>query len=136
MFRALAFTTLILLGGTLFLACTESSEDPSGTVKAYALAAQRKEIGKMKALLSKGSLEMFGAVAEVKGTTVEELLAKEAVFAPSRVEVRLVSTEGDLAVVEILNELTGEYDIKMPLVREDGSWKLARDIYTRENPKK
>jgi hypothetical protein len=136
MFRTLVFTTLILLSGSLLSSCTESLEGPSGTVRAYAQAAQRKEIEKMKDLLSKGSLEMFGAVAEAKGTTVEELLAKEVVFAPSRVEVRVVSTQGDSAIVEILNDSTGEYDIKMPLVREDGVWKLARDIYTRENLKK
>jgi hypothetical protein len=44
--------------------------------------------------------------------------------------------EGDTATVEIKNETTGEFDMKIPLVREDGMWKLARDKYVEEVLKK
>jgi len=91
----------------------------------------------MKALLSKGSLDLIERSARTQGTTTDELLRREAsVKIQNAPETRNEKIEGETATVEVKNETTGEFDMKMPFVREDGTWKIARDKYIAELMKK
>lgn len=129
-----SITTTIILVSVLVAttSCGILSNSPSDAVTAYVDASRAKDAESVKQLLSKGTIEMFGTVAQAKGVSIEELLLKEAAFAPEKIELGKETIEGDTATVEIRNSLTGEFDIKIPLVREDGEWKLARDVYTRQ----
>ena len=125
-------TVILLLASVISSACTLIGGSPSDVVLSYADAAKRKDVEAVKSHLSKGSLEMFAAVAEVKGVTTEELLLTEAAAAPGSIELGKEVITGETATVEIKNSLTGQFDIRIPLVREGGQWKLARDVYTKQ----
>jgi hypothetical protein len=127
-----AITALLIFVSVMSLACTFIGGSPSDTVLSYADAAKRKDVETVKSLLSKGSLEMFEAVAAVKGVTTDELLLNEAAAAPGAIEIGNEVITGETATVEIKNFLTGKFDIRIPLVKEDGQWKLARDVYTKQ----
>ena len=130
--RSIAIAAVLIFVSVMSFACTFLGGSPSDTVLSYADAAKRKDVETVKSLLSKGSLEMFEAVAAVKGVTIEELLLNEAAAAPGTIEIGNEVINGETATVEIKNLLTGNFDIKIPLVKEDGQWKLARDVYTRQ----
>ena len=51
-------------------------------------------------------------------------------------ETRNEKMVGDAATIDVKNETTGEFDMVMPFVREDGVWKLARDKYIADLMKK
>lgn len=131
---------LILLA-VLFIGCgsKESSAPttPSESLQQYFRASQQQDIAKMKSLLSKGSLALLEQSAKAQNTTVDALLQKEASVKIQNAPVtRNETIEGETATIEIRNETNGEYDMKMPFVKEDGIWKLARDKYIEEVTKK
>jgi PBP1b-binding outer membrane lipoprotein LpoB len=131
---------LILLLAVLFFGCNsiQSPENsPSGVLKQYVAASQKQDVAAMKNLLSKGSLELIEKSAKAQNSTTDELLRREsAVKIQKAIETRNEKIEGDAATVEIKNETTGEFDMKMPFVREGGAWKIARDKYIEEEMKK
>lgn len=91
----------------------------------------------MKNLLSKGSLELIEKSAKAQNSTTDELLRKESsVKIQTAPETRNEKIEGDAATVEVKNETNGEFDLKMPFVKENGAWKIARDKYIEDALKK
>lgn len=91
----------------------------------------------MKSLLSRSSLDLIEKSAKTQNTTTDEILRKESSVKIQNVpETRNEKIEGEAATVEVKNETTGEFDMKMPFVRENGAWKLARDKYIEELIKK
>ena len=131
---------LIMLTVFLLVGCSSNEpapNSPSESLQQYFKASQRQDIAKMKSLLSKGSLELIEKSAKTQGTTTDELLRKESsVKIQNAPETRNEIIEGETATVEIKNETNGEFDMKMPFVKEDGVWKLARDKYIAEMMKK
>ncbi len=110
---------------------------PGDALKQYVAASQKGDIETMRRLLSKGSLELIEKSAKAQGTTTDEILRKESsVKIQNAPEVKNEKIEGDTATVEIKNETNGAFDMKMPFVREDGAWKIARDKYIEELMKK
>ncbi|HSK71317.1 MAG TPA: hypothetical protein VK892_06450 [Pyrinomonadaceae bacterium] len=100
------------------------SLDPTGTVKAFISAYQKKDVDEMKKYLSKGSLEMFRQTAELQGKTEKELMTSDDMPFKEMPEMRNEKIEGDTASVEV--KVEGKWE-KTPLVKENGSWKLAFD---------
>lgn len=131
---------LLLLTAFLFVGCNSNqptANSPSDVLKQYVAASQKNDIETMKRLLSKGSLALIEKSAKAQYTTTDELLRKEAsVKIQNAPETRNEKIEGDTATVEVKNETNGEFDLKMPFVKEDGTWKLARDKYIEEAMKK
>ncbi len=131
---------LILLGAILFAGCNSNqsaANSPGGVLKQYVAASQKQDIAAMKALLSKGSLDLIEKSAKAQGTTTDELLRRESsVKIRNAPETRNEKIEGETATVEVKNETNGEFDMKMPFVREDGAWKIASDKYSAEIMKK
>jgi hypothetical protein len=131
---------LILLTAVLLVGCNSnqsSDNSPSGVLKQYVAASQKQDIAAMKVLLSKGSLELIEKSAKAQNSTTDELLRREsAVKIQNAPETRDEKIEGETATVEIKNETTGAFDMKMPFVREGGAWKIARDRYIEEELKK
>ena len=88
----------------------------------------------MKNLLSRESLELIERAAKARGLTIEDLLRREAaVNIKNAPETRNEKIEGETGSVEVKNETTGEYDMTLPFVREEGSWKIARDKYIEQS---
>ncbi len=127
------YQILFLSSVFLFAGCNSdqpAANSPGDVLKQYVAAAQKQDIALMKSLLSKGSLDLIEKSARAQGTTTDELLRREAsVKIKNAPETRSEKIEGETATVEVKNETTGEYDMTMPFVRENGAWKLARDKY-------
>ena len=121
----------VLLAAFLFAACNSgqpAADSPSAALKQYVAASQKQDIAAMKSLLSKGSLELIEKSAKLQNSSADELLRRESMVKIQKApETRNERIEGDTATVEVKNETTGEFDMVMPFVREDGAWKLARD---------
>ena len=134
------FYILFFLTAILFTGCNSNEPkagSPSDVLKQYVAASQSQDIAAMKNLLSRGSLDLIENAAKAQGTTADELLRRESmVKIRSAPETRNEKIEGDAATIEVKNEKTGEYDMKMPFVRENGAWKIARDRYVEEELKK
>ncbi|HVE57471.1 MAG TPA: nuclear transport factor 2 family protein [Pyrinomonadaceae bacterium] len=130
---------LILLTAVLLVGCNSnqsSDNSPSGVLKQYVAASQKQDIAAMKSLLSKGSLELIEKAAKAQNSTTDELLRRESsVKIQKSPETRNEKIEGETATVEVKNEKNGEFDMKMPFVREGGTWKIARDKYVEETLK-
>jgi hypothetical protein len=136
------YGVLVVLIAVLLVGCASNQPpvtagSPSDVLRQYVAASQKQDIAAMKNLLSRGSLDLIERSARSQGTTTDELLRRESsVKIQKAPETRSEKIEGDAATVEIRNETTGEFDMKMPFVRENGAWKLARDKYIEETLKK
>lgn len=100
------------------------SLNPTETVKAFISAYQKKDVDEMKKYLSKGSLDMFQKTSELQGKTEKELLTSDELPFKEMPEMRNEKIEGETATVEV--KVEGKWE-NTPLVKENGSWKLAFD---------
>ncbi|HEY0428045.1 MAG TPA: hypothetical protein VGC76_09720 [Pyrinomonadaceae bacterium] len=122
----LALCALFIVGCS---GLTGKTRTPTETLKALSEASKKKDVDGIKKLLSKGTLQLLDKVALDAKTTPDELLKKEG-GAPMKdlPELRGEKIEGDTATVEVKNDITGDFE-QMPLVKEDGEWKVAFDKY-------
>jgi hypothetical protein len=98
---------------------------PTEAVKGYYEAGMRKDIAGVKRFLSRPSLEMTEEIAKRQGKTLDQLFV-EAADKDARKPLPVFSNEiitGDTATVDI--KIVGEPVLTMPLVKEEGEWKLA-----------
>jgi len=135
------FHVVILLTAILLAGCNSKpasvAESPGDVLQQYVAASQKQDVATMKFLLSKGSLDLIERSAKAQNTTADELLRREAsVKIQTAPETRNEKIEGETATVEIKNERNGEFDMKMPFVKENGAWKLARDKFVDEELKR
>ena len=114
----------------------ESLGSPTETLRVFSQATIDKNAGNIMATLSQGSRKMIEESARAQNATVEAILLTENENSLKVIpEMRNEKIEGDMAVVEVKNKVTGGYD-KMPLVKENGEWKIALDKFTEEVMKK
>jgi hypothetical protein len=125
---------LIIFVALAFIACAESQklETPLDTLKVYTQAIKKKDTATMKALLSKGSLKMAANEAKSQSVAVDEILQRETLFSSDRktLEYRNENTMDDTATIEVKNSF-GAFD-KVPFVKEEGVWKIAKEKYADE----
>lgn len=132
------FTAALLLSALFFIGCNGGGKlapqgrTPTETLKALNEASKKKDPAAIKKLLSKGTLVLLDNAAKSANTTSDELLKKED-GAPFQElpEIRGEKIEGDTATVTVKNDVTSE-DENIPLVKEDGEWKVALDKYLDE----
>lgn len=106
-----------------------TNRTPTETLKALNEASKKKDVEGIKKLLSKGTLKILDNTALAENTTPDEILKKDGGAPMAELpEITGEKIEGDTAYVEIKNPFTGEPE-KMPLVKEDGEWKVALDKY-------
>jgi hypothetical protein len=96
---------------------------PTATVKAYADAANKKDVQGIKNTLSKGSLEMVGEFAKMGNKSLDEEIKE--MKTTGSLEVRNEVVTGETATVEVKDD-KGNWQ-KLPLVKENGQWKIAFD---------
>ena len=134
------YLVLVLFAAFSLAGCNSNqlaADSPSNALKQYVAASQKQDIAAMKALLSKGSLELIEKSAKLQNSSADDLLRRESMVKIQKApETRNEKIEGETATVEVKNETTGEFDMVMPFVREDGAWKLARDKYIADLMKK
>ena len=131
------FRIAIFIILAVFAACSRTAEptpdSPTGTLKKYVEASQKNDIEGMKQQLSQASLKLMQESAQKQNTTVDEILKKgSAVPVEGLPETRNEKIEGDTATVEVKNDLNDQFDMKLPFVKENDSWKIALDRYVEE----
>lgn len=128
-----------LVCALFFIGCGvtgKTGRTPTETLKALNEASKKKDPAEIKKLLSKGTLVLLENAATAANTSSDELLKKED-GAPFRElpEIRGEKIEGDTATVTVKNDVTGG-DENIPLVKEEGEWKVALDKYLEDLKKR
>ena len=98
---------------------------PTEAVRGYYEAGMRKDVAGVKRLLSRQSLQLLEEIAERQGKTLDQLFTEAAAMdaRKSPPEFSNERIDGDTAFVDIKTQ--GEPLRTMPLVKEEGEWKLA-----------
>lgn len=126
----------IILTFTLF-ACSSSPKatTPLEALKLYSIAHKKKDVSVMKQFLSKSSLKMAEDDAKAQNRTLDEVLLNETLFPANveKVEFKNESTVDESATIEVKNQF-GIWD-KVPFVKEDGEWKIAKEKFADEMQK-
>lgn len=108
------------------------AQSPTDAMKALNEASKTNDAAAIKGLVSKGTLALLEKNAQEKNTTVDELLQRDESMPFEDIpEMRNEKITGDKATLEIKNTLSGQYST-VPFVKEDGSWRIAFDIYLEE----
>lgn len=109
-----------------------AAQSPTDTMKALNEASKSNDVAAIKGLISKGTIALLEESAKEKQTTVDELLQRDDSMPFEDIpEMRNEKITGDKATVEIKNKLSGQYST-VPFVKEDGSWRIAFDLYLKE----
>lgn len=124
-----ALCALFIVGCNSVGKIETQSRTPTEIIKAFNEASKKQDVEAIKKLISKGTLVQLENAALAANTNVDNLLKRDG-DAPFEElpEIRGEKIEGDTAYVELKNDITGENE-KMPLVKEDGEWKIAFDKY-------
>ena len=104
---------------------------PTETLRALSEASNRHDPEAIKRYLSEGTIKLLEQSADKQNKKVDEILREE--DGPPFLELPEIGKEavnGDTATVEIKSKEMEEFD-ELPLVREDGSWKVAIDQYVK-----
>lgn len=127
-------TTLMIFTGLAFAACGESEklETPLDTLKAYTQAVKRQDTATMKSLLSKGSLKMAADEAKSQNAATDDVIKRETLFSPEQraLEYRNEKIDGEAATIEVKNTF-GTFE-RIPFIKENGTWKIAKEKYAEE----
>ena len=113
----------------------QKRETPLDALRVYTDAIKKKDTATMKSLLSKGSMKMAQDEAKSKNVPVDEIIQNETLFSSDQrvVEFRNQKIEGDNATIEIKTSF-GSFD-RIPFIKEDGVWKIAKEKYLDEQLK-
>lgn len=126
------FALLALVGcsGNAVRQPSAADNSPTGVLRKYVEASQKNDVETLKQTLSSGTMRMFEESARKQNMTLEESLARNSGSPAARQmpEMRNENIEGDTATVEVKNGATPDYD-KIPLVKENGQWKIAFDKF-------
>ena len=125
---------LTIFTSLAFMACGENQklETPLDTLKAYTQAIKRQDTAAMKSLLSKGSLKMAADEAKSQNIATDEVIKRETLFSPEQkgLDYRNEKTEGESATIEVKNS-SGTFE-RIPFIKENGNWKIAKEKYVEE----
>ncbi len=124
--------TTTTTGGSTTGGATAGS--PTAALRAYYDAAMRKDIATAKRYLSAGTMRMMEEGARKMGKTVDEAFQEGAQQTPTTAmpEFSNEKVNGDTASVDIKAQ---GMTITMPMVKEDGEWKIAMDKMLQEMQK-
>ncbi len=100
---------------------------PTATMVAFIEALKKKDSETIKKSLSKESIVKLEEAAKAGKTTIDQIITDgEDMSKEKTPEMRNEKIDGDTATIEIQDEKTKKWDT-VPLVKEDGSWKIAFD---------
>lgn len=115
---------------------TPENLSPSAVLRAYVEAASKKDVAGMKSHLSAGTLKIMEEAAGARNKNLDDMLKEEVGQMPPEstdIEYSNEKIDGDNATVDMTAQ--GQ-TITMPLVKENGEWKIAIDKFIEEMKKK
>jgi hypothetical protein len=107
------------------------STSPTDAYKAFQEANKKKDYETVKKSFSKASLEMLTEEAKKENKTLDEFVKAQVDKSQSDEVVGGEQVTGDTATVEIKDK-DGKSSIKLPMVVEDGAWKIAYDKFMKQ----
>jgi len=124
----------LALAATLTMACGSKGggATPTDALKAYIDAASKKDVAAMKSHLSQGTLKLMEDGAKAMNKNLDDMLKDESGQMPPEAANIKYSNEkvnGDTATVDMTAQ--GQ-TATMPLVKENGEWKLALDKFIQD----
>jgi predicted Rossmann fold nucleotide-binding protein DprA/Smf involved in DNA uptake len=124
----------LALAATLTMACGSKGggATPTDALKAYIDAASKKDVAAMKSHLSQGTLKLMEDGAKAMNKNLDDMLKDESGQMPPEAANIKYSNEkvnGDTASVDMTAQ--GQ-TATMPLVKENGEWKLALDKFIQD----
>lgn len=118
----------------LMISCrsADTPQTPLDTLKTYLQAIKKKDVNKMKALLSEGSIKMATEEAKAQNIPVDEVILRETLFTADQktLKFRNEKIDGDNATIEV--ETSPNLFDRVPFVKENGIWKIAKDKFADE----
>jgi len=129
---------IIWLAALFIFGCDamQPTASPTDTIKTFSEATIAKDTQKIQSLVSKNTLDMMQKTAQKQNTTVDALLSRDIGTPVTEIpETRNEQIEGDTATVEVKNAGGGDFDT-IPLVKEDGKWKIALDKFIEDARKR
>jgi hypothetical protein len=127
----------IFISACLLLACSSSPKatTPLEALKIYSSARKKKDVPAMKNVLSKGSIKMAEDDAKAQNRPLDEVLLNDTLFPEnvSTVEYKNESKTDENATIEVKNQF-GLWD-RVPFIKEDGEWKIAKEKFADEMQK-
>lgn len=102
----------------------DTASSPMAALRAYYDAAMKKDIPTAKKYLSAGTMRVMEEGAKKMGKTVDEAFTEGAETTTAMPEFSNEKISGDTATVDIKAQGA---TVTMPMVKEDGVWKLAMD---------
>jgi len=98
---------------------------PTEVVRGYYEAGVRKDVAGVKRYLSRASLKRMEDAAKRQGKTLDQLFTEAAEMEARKPRPKFTNERimGDTATVDI--EVPEQPSLTMPLIREDGQWKLV-----------
>lgn len=112
---------------------------PTATLKVYYDASDRRDFAKARSYLSQGTLKIMEEAARAMDKSLDEVMREGASQDKQQESVEFINEKinGETATVEIVNiKAESHTSVTMPLVKEDGRWKLAMDKLLEEYQKK
>ena len=127
-------TFLLLVLAFALTGCMSDSKElkPLNTLQTYIQAVKKKDVAKIKLLLSAGSLKMAEEQAKAQNISLDEVILNETLISPNQktFNFRNEKIDGDYATLEI--ETSPEIYDRIPFVKENGIWKIAKEKYQEE----
>jgi hypothetical protein len=115
----------IALAAGFITACSKGASTPTAALKSYYEAAKNKDYASAKKYLSAGTVKLMEEGSKKMGKSPEDA------FKESSTEANAVMPEfsnekitGDTATVDMKAQ---NQTVTMPMVKENGEWKLAMD---------
>ncbi len=133
----LARIIFIFISAFTLLACSSSPKatTPLEALKLYSAARKKKDVPAMRNFLSKGSIKMAEDDAKAQNRPLDEVILNDTLFPEnvSTVEYKNESKTDENATIEVKNQF-GIWD-RVPFIKEDGEWKIAKEKFADEMQK-
>ncbi|HEY0386308.1 MAG TPA: hypothetical protein VGC64_09870 [Pyrinomonadaceae bacterium] len=107
------------------------ASSPIAAYKAFQEANKKKDYEGVKRRFSKASLEMITDEAKKKNQTLDEYVKQQVDSGKQDEEVTNEKITGDTATID-LKDKTSNSTITLPMVMEDGEWKIAYDKFVKQ----
>jgi hypothetical protein len=108
---------------------SSTASSPTAAYKAFQEANKKKDYAAVKSRFSKASLEMLTEEAKKQNKTLDEFVKDQVDKGTSDEEVLNEKIDGDSATVDLKDKNSS---ITLPMVKEDGEWKIAYDRFIKQ----